>query len=685
MRVSLINAGRDIVDPLSDQMRKNLLDDHDFLTTIQTENASYMTRMIEAIGSLNKDEENSNRGLILAFRQFMRHPVWMTLNFIGGALKTAVTTTASALWTIAFGKKDKKLTTEEQILQAIKDQTEFFVKGSIDKTKSFWDRLTSGGLIGAPIKALGRGILSGVGISQSTAQQREAEKSQGKSQLKGGLWGKFSDFVYGSEIQKFGRQGGILSQAKQQSECETKDCRRKTKPEYTYDVNLVELPSIMKKLFQDQGEIVKHQIEGQDQYFRIFNGYIDVIEQIEKDTTSTVHELKKQNRRSFIGMLMSGITGTISAIGSVASAIFAGAGVIVSALAPIGSILAAGFALIAKEIKEAGMKMLLLVKAGWDLAKDVFDTVFKKGNKTTTVPGDIGTEGAKDKKDAPKDSKKGGILDKIPNKKMWLGGALLGGAAGTGLGAMFYPGAVGEGSDALGKTKERLEYERFVESKKNPFAVVDVLGTKEAKLKAAADEADKKMLELWKPSQNLKQQEAQELTFDGLMGQVKDLITQDTKQTDYLKKMTDAVEELKQITMDPQGYADRYKELMGKISPTASNALGVSQTPAINFGTVPDTNAPAVPNLRERLFKVDPNQAFGKDEPSIIPDQPMSVTFPEANVPIPPQSSIGDGKMVQLLSSIDSKLSNIGQGQSESTMGFGNDSNTILNIYGGVA
>jgi hypothetical protein len=103
-------------------------------------------------------------------------------------------------------------------------------------------------------------------------------------------------------------------------------------------------------------------------------------------------------------------------------------------------------------------------------------------------------------------------------------------------------------------------------------------------------------------------------------------------------------------------------------------------------------DSPARESLRQRLNSVSPS-SFGKE--SELPDSPVVTPIPDQSTnmrvapynptPMAAAPAAPDSRMVQLLSSIDSKLNNINQSNSEAPIGFGNDSNTILNIYGGVA
>jgi hypothetical protein len=113
--------------------------------------------------------------------------------------------------------------------------------------------------------------------------------------------------------------------------------------------------------------------------------------------------------------------------------------------------------------------------------------------------------------------------------------------------------------------------------------------------------------------------------------------------------------------------------------------MRVAPSSGVNFGG-------SAPNgsFSQKLFSVPPS-SFGKESelPAVtpIPDQSTNMRVvpynpaPMAAAPTAPS----DSRMVQLLASIDSKLNNINQSNSEAPIGFGNDANTILNIYGGVA
>lgn len=132
------------------------------------------------------------------YQQFMRHPMWNTMKLMNDYLISPVFRAASG---ILFGFK-KEMTVEEKILEAIQQQTQFLMKGEIEPSRGFFQRLMQGGLVGMA----GRGVLTAVGAGRGMAQSREAARARGEAP-QGGIRGALADRFMSQDITRLGRHG----------------------------------------------------------------------------------------------------------------------------------------------------------------------------------------------------------------------------------------------------------------------------------------------------------------------------------------------------------------------------------------------------------------------------------------------------------------------------------------------
>ena len=205
-RVEMVNAEYDIVDPMLLGMRELSLDGREESLAFHHETTMWYARMVEVMESLKKDETDAGRGVVLATRQFLRHPVWYTLTgaaqamanvgkFLGGV-------TLGTLF--GFGRKE---TVHEKLLSETKKQTEFMLTGKIDQGKTLWQQFKSGGVSGL----IGRDIAANINTTlddgktklnlQELAQHREDARASG-SELQGGIRGRMADFFFKNEVTK---------------------------------------------------------------------------------------------------------------------------------------------------------------------------------------------------------------------------------------------------------------------------------------------------------------------------------------------------------------------------------------------------------------------------------------------------------------------------------------------------
>jgi hypothetical protein len=278
-RVNMVNAFSDIVQPLKDANRLNTLD------LMENANRNHV-EMMSVLQKTNTVSERTNSGISDTYKSIKV--------FLGSKLRE-----------ILFGRKEKELSVNEKILNAIHDQTEFFMTGGVDKTKSTFDRIIKEGLIGYSIKSVGRGILSSIGISETTAQQREMQKSLGQ-RAKGGFIGQLADMMYGGDIVRYGRKGGILPNA----------ANPKSLPTYVHDVNLEKIPMYFEHAEQKQHIQAEEQKRGTHGIISGIKDSIKELKAMERDTTGILHETRQANRREFFKGLFGLISGAVGLVAS---------------------------------------------------------------------------------------------------------------------------------------------------------------------------------------------------------------------------------------------------------------------------------------------------------------------------------------------------------------------------------
>ena len=193
-KVELINAELDIVDPMQLAFREMFLGLREDNLMFQHENSQWFEKIVQGLDRLDRSGERNAIGIVLAYKQFMRHPVWYTLSAVANLVVDLGKMVASSGFKLLFGFGKKK-TVDEQILEETKRQTEFMLTGEIDQTKSTWEQFKSGGVAGL----IGRSIGEDLGITQSEAQKRADARLQGE-EVAGGIAGFLSDKIFGREI-----------------------------------------------------------------------------------------------------------------------------------------------------------------------------------------------------------------------------------------------------------------------------------------------------------------------------------------------------------------------------------------------------------------------------------------------------------------------------------------------------
>jgi hypothetical protein len=270
-KVELINAELDIVDPLQLAFREMFLGLREDNLMFQHENSQWFEKIVQGLERLDRSGERNAIGIVLAYKQFMRHPVWYTLSAVANLVVDLGKMVASSGFKLLFGFGKKK-TVDEQILEETKKQTEFLLTGEIDQTKNLWQQFTSGGVAGL----IGRSIGGKLGITQSEAQKRADARLQGE-EVAGGIAGFLTDKIFGDEIVRRERIG--------QQKDEPSDCC----------LNTNRLLKDMKSLSEREHEEA-----------------IEFLESIGDSTKDTAKESRKTNRH----LLMSKMMGILTSVGS---------------------------------------------------------------------------------------------------------------------------------------------------------------------------------------------------------------------------------------------------------------------------------------------------------------------------------------------------------------------------------
>lgn len=661
-RVNIVNAFNDIVHPMLDGMRKNALDHQALIISHQTENAAYYNKMIQSLQSIDKQDEDSGRGLMLWFRQFARQPVWMSLKLFADAVGSVTGSLFSITKALLFGGEEKTLSIQEKILKAIKEQTEFFMRGSIDRSKSLFSRFISGGLIGGSAKLIGRGLLKTLGISESVAQERELQKSKGQTNLKRGFYGSLSDMIFGDELVKYGRTGGILGSKQSQDDKDAQKKNTRSQPTYVHDVVLESLPDTFKTLMNKEIRIQEQFLNGEVVRYRVFNDYIDILEEIKTNGDQTVHEMKTLNKRSLFQFVGSIIGSILSGIGKLGGLI---KGVIDKFIG-------------GNETKD----QIKLAKDAVGVAKDTKDIlkdVLKKDKEPPCVKICDSEEKRKqprkseEKRKNPTDSptdhdrqNKGKLPEEIPNAKIGVKGKpalIIGGAI---VAALLASTAYRTIDD---RTPEEKHLASLIDTKRS--GATDILGVREAALRRDAEIS----------------RFIQDSEYSlGIRGFDVDLIKMTEKSTDFLGKIEENIDSIKSYFITNQNFSD-----------TESRPTNYGNMKNQQYRDVSDDEI-TKPMIQQNFPAYDesrPPMEYNNESLNILKNGIPQTSIEEMKTPsLQIQSepvSMNDSSIVQILSSIDSKLSGgvVGAAgtdtQSNQPMAFGNDTNTILNIYGGVA
>lgn len=778
-RVEVVNATNDIVQPLSDFMRINSLDLFALMNKHHLESIKHQEAISSNINLMGRDSDVVNRGLIRWMRQFWKHPVWASLSLIGNVLSG----TASLFGSILFGSK-KELTISEKILKATKEQTEFLMKGSIDRTESFMDKLIRRGLVGSIAAGVAKVGLGAFGISRSKAQQREEDKSKGT--LKSSITGWFSDMFYGDNIKKFGRQGGIFGSSKIAPEGVAEPIKRGeavSHPLYVSDNGFVALISTYKDEM-GEGRIIEHEsLDEQKHYRHDFAKFSHDEKERHKIDKDIKDELKSLNKKTFWQLLGSGIGFVVGGIASLGSKL---AGM----LTPLLIAVAGGFAGLMKLMKRTNFLLnLQTAKLLKDVAKDTKEIITGTWEKIfgKKKPGDNGifpdciricndslpTGGKGDQKpkapnprpNAPKPRTPpkppiNGSTGGLPNTSIGGKPLAIAGAAGvvaTGVGAYYTSeGEIDTLKEAEYKkfkelqsyketapTKEQEKLDKFLKFNKGKWGLSQEDYAKkfpkeyaqrmenENKLRSDAylanirqqDEnefgisAEKKIasefsmfsserMEAMQHRLRLESEAKAEQLNEKIVSPMTDIKDTALKQLEEDKSTANALDEYLTIvkaTLTPEQRAmlDAYnaqfeppeetwaEKAYGKVT----NFFSPKPQAVPNANGIPADNVPVDPNFRNRLFNVNPS-TFGQEQDlSELEAMQIPQVAPIQTPSIPPQSmnqQQGDSQVVAMLSSIDSKLSNVNSSPNTNKNDMGNnmhmagghDKRTVFSIFG---
>lgn len=169
------------------------------------------------MGALADKEKDSSGQLLVTLRRWYNDFAWnlsrATIGLMAGAIKNIFATANSIL----FGKsgilgiiglgKDKK-TDSQRIVDAIKEQTEFFMTGKIDQTRGLLAQLRQHGLIGGAARGIGNVAMNTLGLGRELHQANERDRAQGVDNSDRGFFSRmndqFSKFVYDDTIVKYG-------------------------------------------------------------------------------------------------------------------------------------------------------------------------------------------------------------------------------------------------------------------------------------------------------------------------------------------------------------------------------------------------------------------------------------------------------------------------------------------------
>jgi hypothetical protein len=754
--LEVINASDDIVQPLLDGMRKNLLDNNELLIDNAVKSESLLSQIRDEVQITNRGykklvDKKSYFGLDIG-------KILNPVNWIGGA------------WAALFGNKEIKIDQQvsflEKIHKAILDQTEFFMTGKIaDKTKKrgVLETLFYGGLVGGSAKLLTRGVGSLLGVNQQTANERAKARAEGKQTT--GFFGGLADKYYGKTADKYGTSGGFIDyqeKSEQKSQHKIAHGESPNIPLYVVDGNVLLLSKVItegnKHLLLSDKETFEEQKLLNDHTVKV----IDLSKENHKTDKKIKHELEKLNRRTFWQLLGSGIS-------SIASGIFSVGSKIAGIAAPLLVAIAAGFAGLMKLLKRTNLLLNLqtikALKDTYDIGKSIKDAIFGDGKNPTDgiFPSCVRICGKGESPTIPtsSDSRDDKSKDK-PNQKTQpktsMGAKVAGGGALAALAAtagVFY---TSEGDiDTLkeaeykkfkelqlykdtSKTKEEKQlenFQRFMDTgnKSNPnsqwakkfpdafkanYDKLDILKGEaylakirrddentfgySAERKVASEFANfspERMEELHARlrmessihTKDLTKSIAEPMTV--LKETAEKQLEISEESADVLKEYVDLIKT--HLSPDQVEMLDRYQKSLEPEKTWIEKGSGWISNKYQEVKGAVSGNSPSTPQVQGGTLNLPPPSTFGQEAP--LPDnfqpfyknregvQPVPMQTPS----IPNQSMTveqGDSKVVEMLSSIDSKLSNVNN-QSPSAdvgnnvaMAGGHDKRTVFSIFG---
>lgn len=199
-RVRLVNSLNDVVEPLYDRLRIIQGESDSMELKHHHEDALYYDKMLDAMYNMESKNSSQNRGIYLATKEFMRHPMWNSLRLTLKGLWEVTKFSSSVL----FGFRKRKSDTD-RIVDAIKEQTQWHMTKSITQQKGFFTRLLRQGVVGMPIRGIANIITERLGVGRDTAQRNEDIRSRGGDV--GGIGNAIADFLYSDSITRRGRLG----------------------------------------------------------------------------------------------------------------------------------------------------------------------------------------------------------------------------------------------------------------------------------------------------------------------------------------------------------------------------------------------------------------------------------------------------------------------------------------------
>lgn len=147
-------------------------------------------------------------------RDFGYNMLRMSTTMITGAISKVLSSfhnvflgNQGILGLIGFGKDSKSV--EEKILQAINRQTEFFLTGKIDLSRSFSEKLHEFGILGASLRGVGNLAMGAMGVGKKRHQDNVIETAADVDTSDRKITQKIGDAIskqiYGDVITKYGK------------------------------------------------------------------------------------------------------------------------------------------------------------------------------------------------------------------------------------------------------------------------------------------------------------------------------------------------------------------------------------------------------------------------------------------------------------------------------------------------